>query len=329
MIKKLSLIITIMLLFLSCGKKEIKKIEEEKFFFGTYIKIVAYDEDEKLAKTSINEAFKEIERIDRQYNSKVEGSLVSKLNEAENKEVEFDDEGIMLLNQLTYIYNLSKGKYDVTISPLLNLWGFTEEGESSLPKDEDIKSALKEVNFEKVKIEGNNVRLEKPIKMLDTGSFLKGYALSKARQKMEANNIKSGFLTSISSIDTIGTKPQDKPWRVGLQNPNNPSEILGVVDLDGKSMGVSGDYQTYVEIDGKKYHHILDKATGYPVKDKKLVVVITEDGLMADMYSTAFFLMDTNEVMNYVNNKKDLEVLIVTDKDEIVTSENFQYQKIK
>ncbi|MBC2856295.1 MAG: FAD:protein FMN transferase [Cetobacterium sp.] len=329
MIKKLSLIITIMLLFLSCGKKEIKKIEEEKFFFGTYIKIVAYDEDEKLAKTSINEAFKEIERIDRQYNSKVEGSLVSKLNEAENKEVEFDDEGIMLLNQLTYIYNLSKGKYDVTISPLLNLWGFTEEGESSLPKDEDIKNALEEVNFEKVKIEGNNVRLEKPIKMLDTGSFLKGYALSKARQKMEANNIKSGFLTSISSIDTIGTKPQDKPWRVGLQNPNNPSEILGVVDLDGKSMGVSGDYQTYVEIDGKKYHHILDKATGYPVKDKKLVVVITEDGLMADMYSTAFFLMDTNEVMNYVNNKKDLEVLIVTDKDEIVTSENFQYQKIK
>ena len=78
-------------------------------------------------------------------------------------------------------------------------------------------------------------------------------------------------------------------------------------------MGVSGDYQTYIEIDGKRYHHILDKDTGYPVTDKKMVVVIGNNAFFSDMYSTAFFTMNIDEILNYADNN-DLEVLIV-DKD--------------
>lgn len=330
MIKRLSLMLILILFFISCGKKEIKRIEQEKFFFGTYVKIVVYHTDEKLAKNAIDEAFKEIERVDSKYNSKVEGSLVSRLNSSESKELEFDDEGIMLLNNLNRVYTLSAGKYDVTISPLLNLWGFTEDGAPvAIPEEEQIQEILKKVDFSKVKIEGKMVKIEKPVEMIDTGSFLKGYALRRAKEVLKDRNIESGFLTFISSIDTIGTKPDGKPWKIGLQNPNDPSEMIGIVELNGQSMGVSGDYQTYVEIDGVRYHHILDKETGFPVRDKKMVVVINKDPFDADMYSTAFFSMETEDVLNYVNSKEDLEVLIVKANNEIVTSKNFKYEKVK
>lgn len=330
MIKRLSLVLILILFFISCGKKEIKRIEQEKFFFGTYVKIVVYHTDEKLAKNAIDEAFKEIERVDSKYNSKVEGSLVSRLNSSESKELEFDDEGIMLLNNLNRVYTLSAGKYDVTISPLLNLWGFTEDGAPvAIPDEEQIQEILKKVDFSKVKIEGKMVKIEKPVEMIDTGSFLKGYALRRAKEVLKDRNIESGFLTFISSIDTIGTKPDGKPWKIGLQNPNDPSEMIGIVELNGQSMGVSGDYQTYVEIDGVRYHHILDKETGFPVRDKKMVVVINKDPFDADMYSTAFFSMETEDVLNYVNSKEDLEVLIVKANNEIVTSKNFKYEKVK
>ncbi|MGX6590984.1 FAD:protein FMN transferase [Cetobacterium ceti] len=330
MIKKLSLIMVLVLLFAACGKKEMQKLEAEKFLFGTYIKIMAYDNNPKEGKEAINAAFQEIARIDDKFNSKRPGSLIYKLNTSPTKEVEVDDEGIILLHSLNEAYTMSKGKYDVTISPLLNLWGFVEDDEvTEVPSSEAIKKIQKEIDFSKVKIDGHKLKIEAPVEMIDTGSFLKGYALKEAREKMIKMGIKSAFLTSISSITTIGEKPGNKPWRVGLQDPNNLSEIIGIVSLNNESMGVSGDYQTFVEIHGKKYHHILDKSTGYPVTDKKMVVVVTDDAFKADMYSTAFFLMPIDDVLNYVNTHKSIEVLIVKSNSEIVTSKNFKYEKVK
>ena len=113
------------------------------------------------------------------------------------------------------------------------------------------------------------------------------------------------------------------------QNPENPSEMIGIVSLKDRAMGVSGDYQTYVEIDGEMYHHILDKDTGYPVKDKKMVVVLCDNAFDADLLSTTFFLMPIDEVISYVDGRKDLDVLIVDKDMNIITSKNFKYEEIK
>ena len=92
---------------------------------------------------------------------------------------------------------------------------------------------------------------------------------------------------------------------------------------------MSGDYQTYVEIDGEMYHHIIDKESGYPVKDKKMVAVICDDAFLADLYSTTFFLMPIDKVMEYVENQKDLEVMIVDKDMSIITSKNFKIEEVK
>lgn len=327
-------ILSLLSIFLiSCGK-EVEKIEESKFLFGTYIKIIVYSDNKEKAMESIEKAFNEIQRIDEKYNSKYEGSLIYNLNNSDNKTIKLDEEGMKLFEGVKKSYELSEHKYDVTIAPLLELWGFTDEAMEltnlKLPTKEEIDFTKTFIDFDKVKIsEDGTLTMESPVKEIDTGSFLKGYAISKAKKLLEDNGIKSAFITSISSIDLIGTKPENKPWKIGLQNPENPSEMIGIVSLKNRAMGVSGDYQTYVEIDGKMYHHILDKDTGYPVEDKKMVVVLCDNAFDADLLSTTFFLMPIDKVISYVDSRKDLDVLVVDKDMNIITSKNFQYEKVK
>lgn len=328
-----AIIIFILLFLLGCSEKKMQKYEDSRFLFGTYIKIIIYDESLDKAKLASEKAFQEIERIDSKFNSKYEGSIIDKLNKSSKKEVDLDAEGTEIFNEVEKMYILSNKKYDITIGPLLKLWGFTDEMIDSLtlkvPKKEEIEFTKHFIGYDKVKKMNNKLIIESPVKEIDTGSFLKGYALSQAKKLLLKEGIKSAFITSISSIDLIGSKPLDKPWKIGLQNPENPSELLGIVALKNKALGVSGDYQTYVEIDGEMYHHIIDKESGYPIKDKKMVAVVCNDAFLADLYSTTFFLMPIDKVMEYVESQKDLEVMIVDKDMNIVTSKNFEIEEVK
>ncbi|WP_315523755.1 FAD:protein FMN transferase [Fusobacterium massiliense] len=331
--KLLSFLFVILFLFVSCGKEKIEKYEDSQFLFGTYIKIIVYDSNKELAENSIKKAFEEIQRIDLKFNSKSEGSLIYNLNSSNEKSLILDEEGQEIFSKIREAYEISGHKYDITIAPLLELWGFTEEGmeqaQLKLPTKEKIEYIKRYVDFGKVKFENNKMSFESPVKEIDTGSFLKGYAIEKAKNLLKKEGIKSAFVTAISSLDSIGGKPQGKPWKIGLQNPEDPSQIIGIVDLKDKAMGISGDYQTYVEIDGKMYHHILDKETGYPVKDKKMVAVICDNAFDADVYSTTFFLMPIDKVLEYVDNKDGIEVLIVDKDMKIIKSKNFNFQEVK
>ena len=287
------------------------KYEESRFLFGTYIKITTYSENTANAKKAVQAAFQEIDRIDKKFNSKTEGSIIYRLNHASNKEIPLDQEGKFLFETIQKAYLLSHKKYDITISPLFKLWNFEQPERAKIPGKISLEKSLKEVDVDKVIIQGNRLKLLSPVKEIDTGSFLKGYALARAEKVLQEKGLKSAFISSISSIDLLGSKPGGKPWRIALENPENINEMLGILSLKDKALGVSGDYQTYVEIQGKRYHHILDKATGYPVTDKKMVVVLCKDGFEADVYSTAFFLMPISEVLAYANKTEDLEVMIV------------------
>lgn len=324
MLKKILAILILPIFILSCsGGNEIKKIEKNSFLFGTYISITVYDSDEKLANKAIDMAFSEIKRVDDKFNSKVSGSILDDLNSGKAKEVTLDEEGVYLFKNLKRVYELSHGKYDVTIGPLLDVWDFGAKEERTLPSSKDLEAAKEKVDFSKLVLDGNKLYFSEDGIEIDTGSFLKGYAVEKAKEVMREARVTSAFISSISSIETINSKPGEKPWRIGIENPINTQELLGIIELDNKGMGVSGDYQTYVEIDGKKYHHIIDKSTGYPVTDKKMVVVISDNAFFSDMYSTAFFMMPIDEVLSFAKDN-DLEVFIVDKDMQTFKSEGFK-----
>ncbi|WP_288217686.1 FAD:protein FMN transferase [uncultured Fusobacterium sp.] len=330
MIRKILAIILLPIFILACGKKSVesKKIQGDKFLFGTHIAITIYDEDEAAAKKAMEAAFDEIERIDHKYNSKVKGSLIEQLNSGAVDKVTLDDEGVYLIQNLKNIYELSNGYYDVTITPVLDVWNFGEKERSDVPSFTELQKALSKVDFTKVILDGNELYYAQDDIELDTGSFLKGYAVEKAKGVLKDMGIESAFISSISSIETINTKPDGKSWRIGIENPQDPKKLLGIVELDNQGMGVSGDYQTYIEINGKRYHHILDKSTGYPVEGKKMIVVISDNAFLSDMYSTAFFTMQTEEIMEFAE-KNNLEVLIVDNNMNITRTEGMKFECAK
>lgn len=327
MMKRIFFFVILLISIVACkGGEKVSKITESKFSFGTYISITVYDKDEAKAKKAIQAGFNEIERIDSKYNSKVQDSGISKLNSHKIKELILDKEGVYLINNLRKLYEISHGTYDVTIAPLLEIWNFENIVQETLPKDEELKKAMENIDFTKVKLENNILSYEKDGIEIDTGSFLKGYAVARAKQVMVDMGIKSAFISSVSSIETINTKPGNKLWKIGIENPENSQKVLGIIELNNQAMGVSGDYQTYIEINGKKYHHILDKRTGYPVRDKKMVVVVSDSAFLSDMYSTAFFTMPIDEIIQ-VCKENNLEVLIVDSEMKLHQTSGLKFKK--
>ena len=321
--KKIIFLIVIIFTLFGCGKKKQERYTQERFLFGTYIQMIVFSDDKDKALNAMNKAFEKIAKIDDMYNSKNKNSVIYILNHSEKKEVVLNDEGAYLLNKVKEVYDMSGGKYDITISPLLDVWGFNTNGRESIPSYEEIENALKVIGFDKVILDKNKLTLKENVKEIDTGSFLKGYAVQEAKNILLENGIEHGFVSSVSSIATIGGKPDGTPWKIGIQNPANSEEILGMVEVNNKSLGISGDYQTYVEIQGKKYHHIMDKKTGYPVEDKKLVVVICDSAFDADMYSTAFFNMKIEDIFKE-SEVLNTDVLIVDSEEKIKSTKSFQ-----
>lgn len=318
----------LLFIFSACGAPTTKRYEKEKFLFGTYIKIIVYTESEKTAEAAFEKAFEEIGRVDNRYNSKSKDSIVYNLNmqKTPEKRVTLDAEGYNIFKKVTEAYDMSKGKFDITIEPLMIAWGFLDEmNPTRVPTDLEIKEAQKKIGYERVTVTPDSLIIQGPTESIDTGSFLKGYAIEKGKEKLIEAGIQHGFISAISSISTIGKKPDGKSWKIGIQNPEKSNETLGVIELDNEALGVSGDYQTFVEIDGKKYHHILDKETGYPISDKKMVVVVGQDGLQEDLLSTALFSMEEKEIKEFMELNKNLKILVVNSDMSTYKSENFKF----
>ena len=325
--KKIIFLLITIFMIAGCGHKEAnpieKKFTEERFLFGIYIQMIVFSDNKEKAEDALNVAFEKIAELDSKYNSKTKGSIIYNLNHSEKKEAVLDEEGIMLFKEVKKVYDLSGGKYDITVSPLLDVWGFSTDGRENIPSQKELEDALNKIGFDKVVLENNKLILKEPVKEIDTGSFLKGYAVQRARDILEEKGIKHGFVSSISSIATVGGKPDGTPWKIGIQNPADSTKLLGIVEINNKALGISGDYQTYVEIQGEKYHHIMDKATGYPVKDKKLTAVVCDSAFYADMYSTAFFNMNVEDVFKEAE-VLSADVLIVDSEQKIKTTKSFK-----
>lgn len=313
-VNRLGFVLSLFILAIFSGCGENKKYEGENFNFGTTIKVVVYGSgNEKYVK----EALEIMRKCDERLNNRAPNGEFKKINDAAGKNgIIISNESLDLIKRNFIASNITEGKYDVTMSPLFKLWGFEEQNRTKLPERNEIESAKKFIDYKKVEIKNNIIKMPAGFS-IETGPFLKGYGIALASEELKKAGVKSALLTGVSSITAIGKKPDGKNWKIGLQNPKEPSEILGVLSLDDKSVGVSGDYQTFIEIDGKKYHHILSLENGMPVDDIKLVVVISDSAEDADIYDTALFACGKNKIEDVAAKIKGIEWLYVDSKMEI------------
>lgn len=211
------------------------------------------------------------------------------------------------------------GALDITVYPLVEEWGFIS-GDYKVPSKKRIKELLKTVDYKKVKVDESGATLPKGTKV-DLGAVAKGYAADKCREILKEEGVKSAILNLGGTILTYGEKPDGSNWKVGVSASDIEGDYFGYLSCSDKVVATSGGYERYFEENGKRYIHIIDPKTGYPVDNGlKSVTVVSQNGARADALSTALYVMGADKAVEYSKSREGFDVIILTDDDKLYIS---------
>lgn len=307
---------TCLILLLSCLSMSAcsSKVQEKTssfFAMDTYITVTAYGEN---CEQAVDESREIIDALEGKWSVTDENSEIYKLNNS-NSSVEVSDDTADLLDFAMNISEKTKGALDLTIYPVLKLWGFTTD-EYHIPDKQELDNTLDKVGFENVELNGNRITLKNGT-MLDLGAVAKGYTADRIAENMRNSCVNSALINLGGNIMLVGDKPDGGCWQIGLKNPLGEGN-LGVINASDCSVVTSGNYERFFTIDGKNYGHIIDPKTGYPVDNDLLsVTIISESSTLCDALSTALYVIGTEEAVNYWKTNKDFDMMLVTKNGEI------------
>lgn len=294
----------------------------ENFVMNTYVTQKVSGDNGKKAVEEVSEMLLEIEQTYSRYRS---DSIISRINaQAGIAPVGVPDEVLNVLKQALTYSSETEGVFQITIAPLVDLWGITTDS-PKVPKADEISNALSYVDDSQVVLdeEAGTVFLSRPGVSLDLGALIKGYAARKAKEIYEENQVDSALLSLGGMVVTVGIKPEGQPYEIGLRDPKgSASDYFGILTGDSRIVSTSGGYERYFEQDGVTYHHILDPRTGYPADSGLLsVTVLCDDGMKADFLSTYLFLQGIDAVKSHLN-EPDYSVIAVTEDSEVYVSDD-------
>jgi len=304
----LLLILGCVLNLTGCASAQQKKQTAIGFYLDTVITLTAYVDDT----TVLNDALEECGRYERLLSRTVEGSDVWRINHAGGKPVEVSDDTVILLQTARRVSTYSDGAFDVTIAPVSTMWDFTS-GAAVVPDADAIARAAALVDYTRMDIDGNTVTLPENM-MIDLGGIAKGYIADEVKRYLMERGVKSAVLSFGGNIVTIGMKPDESPWKVGIQDIDRPTGEYMLVSLNfGGSTVTSGIYERGFEADGVYYHHILDPATGWPVQNELASVTIFSDSSMwGDALATAAFALGPEKGMALIEALNGAEAVFIS-----------------
>lgn len=283
------------------------------FLMGTYCTMQVFGTRDVLK--SIDMAFNRMKEIDVKYNVLQQESPLYEFNRTNSAIT--DKEIIGLIKTALRISKESKGAFDITIYPLMKLWGFYEDS-PMLPEKEKINQYRMYTGYENLIINNNKLTKLKDRIGIDLGGIAKGYAIGEAVRVLKEQGITSALIDAGGDIYALG-KLQGKNWKIGIRNPREEG-IIGVLDVSDCAVVTSGDYERFFEEDGIRYHHLLDPRTGYPAQKLISVTVISPDPVHADAWSTALFVLGDTVGLKLVEKTPDMEVIMITHDKKIIYS---------
>ena len=202
----------------------------------------------------------------------------------------------------------------------MEAWGFTTKN-YRIPSDSELAELLSHVDASTVTLSGNHVTLPEDVK-LDLGGIAKGFTSARVMEVFKNSGVTSGIISLGGNVQTLGTKPDEKLWRVGIQDPNDLNAMFAVVEVSDEAVITSGAYQRYFEENGVHYHHIIDPRTGYPAESGLTsVTIISPDGTLADALSTSLFIMGPDDASAFWQNHRDkFEAIMMTENGEVLVT---------
>ncbi len=274
--------------------------KEARLVMGTYAEISLYAPSKEAAAEAIKSAFAEMERLDRLMSNYKPESELSRVNrEAGKGTVGCDDELFRIIEKSLYYSDLTKGAFDITVEPLIKLWGFYD-GKVNVPSKEEIQSILPAVSYKNVIIHRTgpdtkgSISFGNPSTRLDLGAIGKGYAVDRAVEVLKGKGIVAACVNLGGNIYALGSPPGRDSWKIGVQHPREKDRLLGHLELKDCAVATSGDYERFFVVNGKRYSHILDPRTGWPASGGEgmvSVTVIAPNATEADALSTSTFVL--------------------------------------
>ena len=229
------------------------------------------------------------------------------------------------------LYVLTNGEMNIMMGAVLSLWHDAREAGNYIPSEEALVEASKHVSFDNLEIdeENNTVRITDKDARIDVGALGKGYATELAAKHLENKGVNSYVLNIGGNIRIIGTKTDGSSWGTGIKDPRNPSTFIKKITISDTSCVTSGDYERYITVGGKKYHHIIDKDTLMPAEYFSSITILTKDSGLADALSTALFCMSYEEGLALVEKIGNVDVLWVRSDGSTEMTSGFEARLMK
>lgn len=275
------------------------------------------------AQEAVDAAVEEIQRLDTLLSVGNPASEVYAINQHGSGILSEDT--LLLTQRSLELYNSTNGAYDMTVYPLMQLWGFTGDT-PALPNDKDIHTVLSHCGSNKLQLEGNTLTLAAE-QGIDFGGIAKGYTSGRIMQIFEEKGMVSGVVSLGGNVHCFRTKPDNSLWRCGITHPDYPedtSHLLGVLAVQDKAVITSGGYERFFTDDsGTAYHHIMDMNTGYPAHNGLVsVTIVSMDGTLADGLSTACYVMGETQAIAYWRAHQDsFDMILMTEDGRLLVTE--------
>ena len=328
--KKYSLPLWLFLFYLftivstSCAEKEFHEFSGETMGTNYTIKYSATFSNQSNNKNKVNQV---LDNINNQMSTYISDSEISRFNKFNDTTwFAISDEFAYVIASSFKYYEISNGLYDITVMPLVNLWGFGPEIFLDIPSKTQIDSVLQFVSQDLIEIDGNKIRKKDPRVQIDLSSIAKGYAVDQIIEILDYENI------MVEIGGEIRTLSNGKLWRIGVSTPsigNFNDDIEYIVPITNHSLATSGNYRNFYVDDNKNfYHHEINPLSGYPIQSNlgSISILTTTSCMEADGLSTALYMMDTKEVKNVLDRSNFEGLMIIQNEDgsfEKIVSNNF------
>lgn len=303
-----------------CNTKK-EPISKSSFFMGTIVNITLYD---KFDETILDKVFNKINEIESLLSLNIKDSEINKINNKAGIEpVKVSSITFDVIEKSLEYSKLSNGNFDITIGPLVKLWGIGSEN-AKLPNDNEILDTLDLINYENIILnkEENSVFLTENNMILDLGAIAKGYIADVISELLLEEGVTKAIIDLGGNIFALGEKSKNENWTIGIQNPfENRGAPLGTLSISNQSVVTSGIYERYLEVNNIKYHHILNPQTGYPYDNNLAsVTIVSSKSIDGDSLSTSTFGMGILEGLELVESLKNIEGIFVTKSKEVFIS---------
>lgn len=302
------------------------KVTRTEFLMDTIVETLIYTNDTKLGDEALTSAYREVARLESVLDRHVASSDIAKINEAAGREaIQVSENALDVILRSLEVGELSKGAFDITIAPLIKLWGFGT-GDTQIPSQAELSEVLALVDFRQVQVdrEARTVFLPNTGAELDLGGIAKGFIVDKAVDVLRDKGITSAYFDAGGDIRVLGSKPDGTPWLIGVRHPRDRRDIAAIVEIRNSAIVTSGDYERYFMVNDERYHHIINPDTGMPARGLISVTVVAADAFTADAYSTAVFVLGLEQGIALVESLPGVEAILITEDDQVHISSGLE-----